>query len=158
MQTEFRRAVVPREVRSLIAFDHKAFPRSDWFAARDWEHYESYWLCVGARKIGCCAFEAGVDFADDVDETNRRSEGSLYIASTGILPAFQGKGFGRLMKSWHIAYAIHYGYRRVVTNTRSRNAAMIALNKKFGFRVLRTTPGYYGDPVDATVVMERVLR
>jgi ribosomal protein S18 acetylase RimI-like enzyme len=31
---------------------------------------------------------------------------------------------------------------------------MIALNERFGFRVIRTTPRYYSDPVESTVVME----
>ena len=31
---------------------------------------------------------------------------------------------------------------------------MIALNRKFGFRAIRTTPGYYANPSEATVVME----
>jgi hypothetical protein len=31
---------------------------------------------------------------------------------------------------------------------------MIVLNRKFGFKVIRTTRGYYYDPVEATVVME----
>jgi hypothetical protein len=34
---------------------------------------------------------------------------------------------------------------------------MIALNRKFGFGAVRTTPRYYQAPPDATVVMELVL-
>ncbi|HXP87485.1 MAG TPA: LamG domain-containing protein [Bryobacteraceae bacterium] len=51
----------------------------------------------------------------------------------------------------------YHGFHRIVTNTRSRNARMIALNQEFGFRIVRTTPGYYSDPKDATVVMELQL-
>jgi ribosomal protein S18 acetylase RimI-like enzyme len=103
--------------------------------------------------------EEHADFADDLadDGVSPRREGSLYIASTGILPNFRGKGFGQLSKAWQIAYARVNGFSRIVTNTRRRNAAMIALNKKFGFRVLRTTPRYYREPTDATVVMELFL-
>jgi hypothetical protein len=35
---------------------------------------------------------------------------------------------------------------------------MIALNRKFHFRIRRTTPRYYDDPPDSTVVMELLLR
>ncbi len=86
-----------------------------------------------------------------------RIDGSLYISTTGILPKFQGKGFGQLLKCWEIAYARHNGFTRIVTNTRKRNRSMIALNRKFGFRIIRTTPRYYSDPTDSTVVMELTL-
>jgi ribosomal protein S18 acetylase RimI-like enzyme len=66
-------------------------------------------------------------------------------------------GFGQLMKCWQIAYARLHGFSRIVTNTRKRNTGMIALNRKFGFATLRTTPGYYSAPADSTVVMELVL-
>jgi RimJ/RimL family protein N-acetyltransferase len=63
-----------------------------------------------------------------------------------------------LLKAWQIAWARYHGFSRIVTNTRKRNAAMIALNRKFHFRILRTTPRYYDDPPDSTVVMELLLR
>lgn len=158
MKTEFRQALVPAELRSLTAFDKKVF-RSDHFPASQWKAYDCYWLLVNGRKVGCCAFEKHVDFADDIREDGRNphQQGSLYIASTGILPEFQRMGFGQLLKSWQISYARLNGFSRIVTNTRKRNAAMLALNKKFGFRVLRMTRHYYADPTDATVVMELLL-
>ncbi|HYA16790.1 MAG TPA: GNAT family N-acetyltransferase [Bryobacteraceae bacterium] len=156
---EFRPARLPEDLRGLVAFDRKVFP-SDHFPASEWRRYESWWMLLDGRKIGCCAFEPHVDFTDDLDpaEPNQPRRNSLYIASTGILPRFQGQGFGQLLKAWEIAWAAHSGFNRIVTNTRQRNAAMIALNRKFGFRVLRTTPRYYRNPVDATVVMELRLR
>jgi ribosomal protein S18 acetylase RimI-like enzyme len=63
----------------------------------------------------------------------------------------------RLMKSREIAFARSHGFRRIVTNVRSGNRAMLALNRKFGFREIRRTNGYYTGPRDATVVMELVL-
>ncbi len=158
MKIEFSKAVVPAEIRSLMAFDHQVFAKADWFPREAWEAYESYWMLVDGKKAGCCAFQEGVDFQDDLCEADLPRRGSLYIASTGIHPRFQGRGFGRLLKSWQVCYARHHGFRRMVTNTRKSNAAMIALNRKFGFRVARTTPRYYSDPVEATVVMELVLR
>ena len=156
MRTEFRKAVLPRELRSLVAFDRRVFSVSDSFAPVDWESYESYWMLVGGKKVGCCAFVAHVDFQEDIrqDGLNPRRTGCLYIVTTGILPEFQRLGFGQLLKSWQISYARFHGFHRIVTNTRKRNAAMIALNRKLGFRVVRTTRGYYSDPPDSTVVME----
>ena len=159
MITEFHKAIVPDEIRSLMAFDRKVFPKSDRFEAAYWNVCEPYWMVVDGVRVGCCAFEEHVDFQDDTsrDGLNRRRPGSLYICSTGILPKFQGKGFGGLLKSWEISFARYHGFKRMVTNTRKRNAKMIALNRKFGFRMIRTTPRYYSDPVDSTVVMELSL-
>ena len=155
MKTEFRRAVVPREIRSLMAFDRKVFPRSDLFDAAYWRICVSYWMLVDGIKAGCCAFEEHADFRDDLDAkaANPPRKGSLYISSTGILPKFQGKGLGALLKSWQLAYARYHGFSRVVTNMRRRNSAIIRLNRKFGFRVVRTTAGYYSAPADSTLVM-----
>jgi ribosomal protein S18 acetylase RimI-like enzyme len=159
MKTEFRRADPHSEIRSLMAFDRKVFAGADLFDAAYWRICESYWMIVTDIKVGCCAFEKHVDFGDDhrADGINPPRQGTLYISSTGILPRYQGMGFGNLLKSWEISYARHQGFSRIVTNTRKANAVMIALNRKFGFKTVRTTPGYYQDPVEATVVMELVL-
>jgi len=156
MKTEFRKANSAVEIRSLMAFDRKVFPPSDLFDAGYWRACVVYWLIVAGVKVGCCAFDEHVDFQDDVrtDGINPPLKGSLFIASTGILPKFQGQGLGTLMKSWQICYGRHHGFKRIVTNTRSRNTAMIVLNREFGFDIIRTTPGYYSHPSDATVVME----
>jgi len=45
----------------------------------------------------------------------------------------------------------------LVAAGRKSNVAMIGLNKGFGFRVTRTTPHYYSDPDEPTVVMELTL-
>jgi len=157
LRTEVRKAVLPAEVRSLQVFDRKVFRKSDWFPASYWRTCESYWLLVNGVKIGCCAFQKHVDFLEDLGDDNPSVHGTLYISSTGILPKFQGQGFGQLLKCWEIAYARHHGFARIVTNTRKRNAAMIALNRKFGFRIVRISPRYYSDPTDAAVVMELAL-
>ena len=114
-------------------------------------------MIVGKRKIGCCAFALHTDFKEDIspDEGNPPRRGSLFVASTGILPEVTGMGFGTLLKSWQLAYAHHHGFTKIVANTRKSNKAMIRLNQKFGFKIIRTTPGYYEDPRESTVVMER---
>ena len=157
MRTEFRKAVLPEELRSLQAFDRKVFPKSDWFPAAHWHTCESYWLLIDGVKAGCCALQPHADFLEDLNEDNAPARGTLYISSTGILPRYQGRGFGQLLKCWQIAYARQHRFARIVTNTRQRNAAMIALNRKFGFRIVRISPRYYSGPSDATVVMELLL-
>jgi ribosomal protein S18 acetylase RimI-like enzyme len=160
MHLEFRQAVIPDEIRKLMAFDRKVFPKADLFGAADWRVYDSYWMLVDGVAVGCCAFLPHAGFLEDLhdDDPYRRVQGSLYIASTGILPRFQARGLGAMLKCWQIAYAKYHGFNRIVTNTRRRNTRIISLNRKFGFKIVRTTPGYYSDPPDATVVMELRLR
>jgi ribosomal protein S18 acetylase RimI-like enzyme len=150
-----------KERRSLVIFDHKAFGQypADWFGREDWENVEAWWMIVNNVKVGCCAFQRHVDFQEDIREErdNPRLRASLYIATTGILPRFRGLGLGTLLKGWQISYGRSRGFKRIVTNTRESNAPMIALNSKFGFKVLRTTANYYQSPDEPTVVMERRL-
>jgi ribosomal protein S18 acetylase RimI-like enzyme len=156
MHTEFKRAEPRREIRGLMAFDRSVFRPADRFPAEYWRELHSYWLLIGGAKAGCCAFERNLDFQEDQreDGCNAVMRGSLYIATTGIHPRFRSLGLGRLMKSWQICYARQEGFDRIVTNMRARNAAIIALNKELGFKVIRRTPRYYIDPVDTTIVME----
>jgi GNAT superfamily N-acetyltransferase len=155
MTTEFRQAVLPGELRALMEFDAKVFPKPDRFPRSEWRRYESYWMLVNGRRVGCCALEKHVDFCED--GCNLPLEGCLYIATTGILPRFQRTGLGALLKAWQLAYARHYEFNRIVTNTRKRNTAMIALNLKYGFQIERSVRGYYIDPVDSTAVMSLCL-
>jgi ribosomal protein S18 acetylase RimI-like enzyme len=156
MKTEFRKAVLPDEIRALLAFDRKVFPLADRFDAAYWSICESHWLLVGNTKVGCCAFEKHVDFHDD-SGVAPRLKGSLYISTTGILPRFQKQGFGPLLKAWQIAYARYHGFNRIITTCRKSNARMIALNRQFGFRIVRTIPKYYMEPTDSAVLMELLL-
>ena len=141
MRTEFRKAKTSEEMRSLIAFDRKVFSAADRFPAEYWRQLQTYWMLIDGVKVGCCAFEKHVDFQQDQreDGLNPRLKGSLYIATTGILPRFQGRGFGRVLKAWQIAYAWQNKFNRIVTNTRKRNKPMIHLNRAFDFKVIRVT-------------------
>jgi ribosomal protein S18 acetylase RimI-like enzyme len=139
VKTEFVKVNPAREMRSLLTFDHKVFPKGDWFSENDWLAYESYWMLVDKRKVGCCAFE--------------RHKRTLHITSTGILPEVQGQGLGTLFKAWQIAFARRHGFARMVTTSRKSNRSMIDLNRRFGFRVVRTVNRFYSDPVESAVVM-----
>lgn len=154
MHTEFRRALIPNEIPQLLAFDQKVFAKADWFSREEWKIYESWWMLVGRRKVGCCAFLHNADFREDISTVHAPLRGSLYISTTGILTGFQKMGFGAMLKSWQISYARFHRFDRIVTNTRKSNAAMIGLNRRFNFKILRTTPDYYRDPREPTVVME----
>jgi GNAT superfamily N-acetyltransferase len=156
MRTEFRKVELPRELRSLLIFDRKVFG-SDAFDRDDWQTYESWWLLVDGVKAGCCAFERHAGFAPE--DSGHFGEivatpGSLYIATTGILPRLQRHGLGTIFKAWQVSYARQHGFTRIVTNSRESNAAMIGLNRRFGFREFCKVGGYYDQPVEAAILME----
>jgi len=157
MMLEFRRAVLPEEGAELWKMDVEIFGK-DAFAPDDWLSLESYWIVVDGRVAGCAAFIPDVEFQEDLrgDGENAAQRGTLYIQSTGLLRAYRGLGLGKQVKEWEIEYARRNGFRRIVTNCRESNAAMISINEKYGFRAIRSTPGYYEDG-EATVVMEFVL-
>ena len=160
MHVEFKPAVAQDEIRKLRAFDRKVFPESDVFGCDQWAHYDTFWMMVEGKAVGCCAFLPHVDFQEDIRAArdNPPMRGSLYISTTGILPVYQGLGLGSLLKAWQIAYARRHGFERIVTNNRKRNRPIIRLNEKFGFQIIRTTPRYYSEPTDATVGMELQLK
>ena len=157
MMLEFRRAVLPEAGAELWRLDVEIFGR-DAFPPEDWLSLESYWIVVDGRVAGCAAFIPDVEFQEDLrgDGENAAQRGTLYIQSTGLLRAYRGRGLGKRIKEWEIEYARRNGFRRIVTNCRESNAAMISINEKFGFRAIRSTPGYYEDG-EATVVMELVV-
>jgi GNAT superfamily N-acetyltransferase len=153
MNVEFRKAIIPDEIEALWKFDHiafEAFP-TDLFDAEDWAQYESYWMIVDGRTLGCSAFLHDVDY----DEQPRPK--CLWIVSTGVLPEVQGQGLGSMQKKWQIEYARQRGFEWIVTNMRQTNTRIIRLNEKFGFTTREVVPGYYSDPEEAAVVMELKL-
>jgi ribosomal-protein-alanine N-acetyltransferase len=89
----------------------------------------------------------------DYDETPR--PGYLHIVSTGVLPEARGRGLGRKQKEWQIEYAQALGFEVIVTNIRRSNARMIHLNRQFGFEVRQIHSGFYEDPKEDAIVMER---
>jgi ribosomal protein S18 acetylase RimI-like enzyme len=153
MNVDFRKAIIPDEIDALCEFDRIAFEPfpADLFDPQDWTQYESYWMIVEERKVGCSAFVHDVDY----DEQPRPK--SLYIISTGVLPEFQGQGLGTRQKQWQIAYARQRGFERIVTNMRQSNSRIISLNRKFGFTIRGLVPGYYADPEESSLVMELKL-
>ena len=150
---EFRRAIVPDEIGTLCEIDRKifhAFP-ADLFTTEDWAEFESYWMIVDGKIVGCSAFIRDSDYDDEP------RPGCLHIMSTGILPEFRRRGFGMKQKQWQIEFAKQQGFRVIVTNTRESNLAMLQLNLKVGFVICGTAPHFYYEPDEPAIVMELQL-
>jgi GNAT superfamily N-acetyltransferase len=67
---------------------------------------------------------------------------ALYVLSTTILPRFQGRGFGKIIKAYHLGRAAQAGYRVVIGH--AREGASCALNVAFGAVLGRRHPDWYG--------------
>lgn len=155
MKVEFRRADTTAELRTLLTFDRKVFG-ADAFARELWSEMDAWWMLVDGVKAGCSAFEPHTNF-DRYGEP-MRERGTLYIATTGILPRLQGRGLGRLMKAWQLAWGKSHGYRRIVTNHRAGNLGIITMNKAFGFRRTGRIKGYYSCPDEDAISMTLELK
>ena len=70
-----------------------------------------------------------------VGYTSHRNEGDLNVEMTGVLPVYRGRGLATLLKLHGIRYAQAHGYANVSTVNDSVNEAMLALNRKLGFKV-----------------------
>jgi GNAT superfamily N-acetyltransferase len=150
---EFRRVVVADEIGTLCEIDRKifhAFP-ADLFTPEDWAEFESYWMIVDGKIVGCSAFIRDSDYDDEP------RPGCLHIVSTGVLPEFRRRGFGMKQKQWQIEFAKQQGFRMIVTNTRESNLAMLQLNLKVGFVICGTAPHFYYEPDEPAIVMELQL-
>lgn len=146
---EFRKVVVPDEIEALCDFDRKAFSLypQDVFPPQLWEKCESYWMIADGKIVGCSAFLLNADY-----DAQPRS-GCLCIESTGVLPEFQGRGFGRQQKEWQIRYARDGGFDPIVTIMRQSNTRIVRLNEKLGFTVRKIDNHYYPDG-EPGIVME----
>jgi len=150
---EFKKALIPEEIEALCAFDSRAFRAypADLYNPDVWRKLESYWMVVDGETVGCSAFRF------DVDHDGSARPGTLSLSSTGVLPEYQGRGYGLMQKEWQIEFAKQQGFQRIVTCMRESNERIIRLNKKLGFRPVGIDPHYYQRPEEAALVMELLL-
>ena len=151
---EFRPVRVPEELAELCEFDRKAFHAypADLFMEEEWEGFESHWMIVDGVIVGCSALLRNVDFDDEP------RAGYIHIVSTGVLPEYRRRGFGRKLKEWQIAFAREEGFEVIVTNMRESNERIIKLNLDLGFEVRGVVEDFYPVPVEGAIVMELGLR
>lgn len=81
--------------------------------------------------------DAWVGLAGVLDYPANRS---MYNGITGVLPAYRGRGIATALKLLAIRAARQRGAATIRTNNDSRNAPMLAINRKLGYQ---PEPGYY---------------
>lgn len=144
-------------LKMLNRVERQAFIESDRFSKKDWLYYQCYVLFCDEKPVGCIAMRNHNDVSTQEGGFVWRRN-SLYIVNTSILPSFQGLGFGRFLKSWEVAYAHYHHFRRIVTNCRMSNRAIIEINLDFGFRPIGAIDDYYHDPEEDSLVLELTLK
>lgn len=154
MEVSFRR-VRPDEVGLLCELDVRIFDKDAFNTPDLWEGLQTFFILIDGSIIGSVAFRHNTTTSESYEADYFNHPGSLYVVFTGIVPEWQGKGIGNKAKEWEINYAQTCGFAKIVTNARASNTRSIKLNEKFGFRIIRTIPNFYGD--EDTVVLERKL-
>ncbi len=87
-------------------------------------------------KNGCmwCLYEdeklAGTIAIKTIDEIKKSAE----LKRLYILPAYQGKGYGKLLMDTALSFCRKKEFKKVFLDTRTDRDAMIHLIKKYGFK------------------------
>jgi len=68
------------------------------------------------------------------DDDHYGKNDSFYIESTAVLPEYQGKGVGKILKEALIEEVRKKGYKRITSH--ATNEIIKHINEKFGFRVI----------------------
>ena len=81
----------------------------------------------------------------------RSSEGVSWIATIGVLPKYQGRGFGRALLQ---ACEEKVSTPLIRLCVRPDNSAAIGLYRAFGYEVIDTWRGYYNDGTDGLIMQK----
>ena len=105
-------------------------PRLSWeeaFLEGDEALPEAYFIAAeGERYVGMSVL---LRIADQPE--------ALIAGFTGVLPEYSGRGIGLGLKIETILYARDHGYAEIRTSLLDENLAMLRINEKLGFRVMR---------------------
>lgn len=78
------------------------------------------------------------------------------ILNLGIVPLFQGNGYGYMMLNDYIHMIKDMGGNSVVLEVRSSNNKAISLYEKCGFKTIRIRKNYYSNGEDA-LYMQKII-
>jgi GNAT superfamily N-acetyltransferase len=90
---------------------------------------------------------------DDPDEPRwtedvRNRVNDIYCCSTTILPLYQGRGLGGILKSYWLGYARAIWPYEVISG-HATTPAMVAINRRFGAKFLSSHENWYGTKREA---------
>ena len=80
----------------------------------------------------------------------------LEISNIAVTPAQQGRGRGKQMIAFIIAFARQQGYSQLRVGTGNSSLEQLAFYQKCGFRIIGVIPDYFGD--DDPTIFENGIR
>ena len=83
------------------------------------------------------------------------TEAEIHIIA--VDPDMRGKGFSNLLMDSIVGSAVKNGVGRIMLEVRASNEVAISLYAKYGFEKVGLRPGYYRNPVESAILMDRVL-
>jgi GNAT superfamily N-acetyltransferase len=120
-----------------VAFQFAEMPLDDWVA--------QFWSNPQLRHDGSFAV---AHEGRPVTITLLRSEGDRAMNDmTGTLREFRGRGLARLLKLHQLEWAARDGLVSVMTENDARNAPMLAVNARLGYRPFLELTTYAREPV-----------
>ncbi|HMD39293.1 MAG TPA: hypothetical protein VKH15_08430 [Candidatus Acidoferrum sp.] len=140
---------VPLE--QTMEFD-SIYPKGLQFALSDKETLRSMsggifvWMLVDGALAGeaygipISEYDEPIEGLGDLSAQEKRD--AIYCYSNTILPAFQRRGFGDILKSHWLGLVVSKGFKTVYGH--ARPGASQALNAKFGAVFLAEFPDWYG--------------
>jgi GNAT superfamily N-acetyltransferase len=138
-------------IRATMVFDRLYHPNLQQTIAEKRDvlrHAIAVWMYDAGRGIligeayGTPADEADDDGEGYEDISHYRRHKAMYVYSTTILPRFQGRGLGKILKAHHLGRIQQAGYRYVIGH--ARDGASVALNLGFGAKLLTRHPDWHG--------------
>ena len=113
------------------------------------EGAEAVWLYeLGSRQL--IGETYGVSIRDALEEGEEgfddllpfEDQKAIYVFSTTILPAFQGRGLGKILKAFFLGVVSRAGFDIVLGHARS--GASLLLNRAFGAEIGAAHEDWYG--------------
>lgn len=157
MNFEVIKADPKTESQDLSAMDIAVLPNEKPFPQTVWmeEKIETYWIKVNGEKVGIISIERDSAPGATYDAESEVSPGSIYLILIGLIPGWQGKGFGKLAMEWlKVMVRSRKGYTRIVSNLRQSNTPSLKLHTSMGFREIALKWSYYSDPNENSPVLE----
>jgi GNAT superfamily N-acetyltransferase len=137
-------ADAPGEATERIVYDLEKQTSHDipGFEGDFWPYAEWHkWTVTADLVPDCTIIAADGDRPVGVTVTHRRPQtGAMYTLHTGVLPAYRGRKVALALKLLAIQAAHRHGAPYMRTNNDSKNAPMLAVNRKLGYT---PAPGTY---------------
>ena len=122
MKIEFWKANPVKEAWGLTNVDKQCYPK-DWWTQGEWRQYDQiYWIVRDEIPIGCLAMGRDMAFSRSENDKAWVKSGSLYLATTSILPQWRTRSISDTVRRWQLRFAKDHGYDMISTNCRKGDA------------------------------------